>query len=55
MFSRDVFTLLCLKSEKAAHAQFAITRLYTLFANFMAWYQLKSYIKDTFDVMNVAM
>ena len=47
MFSSDIFTLLCLKSEKSAHAQLAITRLYILFANFMTWYQLESYIKDT--------
>ena len=47
MFSRDIFTLLCLKSGKTAHAQLAITLLYILFANFMIWYQLESYIKDT--------
>ena len=46
MFSRDIFTLPCLKSERSAHAQLAVTRLYILFANFMTWYQLVSYIKD---------
>ena len=47
MFSRDILTRLSLKSEKSAHAQLAITCLYILFANFMTWYQLESYIKDT--------
>ena len=47
MFSKDIFTLLCLKSEKSAHAEPAITRLYILFANFMTWYNLESYIKGT--------
>ena len=47
MFSRDTFTLLCLKSEKSADAQLSIIRLYVLFGNFMIWYQLESYIKDT--------
>ena len=47
MFSRDIFTLPCLKSERSAHAQLAITRLCILFTNFMTWYQLESYIKDT--------
>ena len=47
MFSRDIFTHLCLKSEKIVHAQLVIIRLYVLFANFMTWYQLESYIKDT--------
>ena len=47
MFSRDIHTHLCLKSEKPAHAQLAVSCLYKLFANFMTWYQLESYIKNT--------
>ena len=45
MFSRNTFTTLCLKSKTSAHAHFAITLLYMLFANILTWYQLETYIK----------
>ena len=47
MFRRNVFTLLCFKSQTSAHAQLAITLLYILLANILIWYQLEIYMKDT--------
>ena len=46
MFSQNNFTSLCVKSETFAQVQLAITCLYTLFTNFMTWYQLKTYSED---------
>ena len=37
MFSRNIFTTLCLKSERSAHAQLANTLLYILFKNILTW------------------
>ena len=40
MFSRNIFTILCLKSERSAHAQLANTLLYILFKNILTRCQL---------------
>ena len=45
MLSGNTSTLLCLKSETSAQTQLAITRLNILFANFLKWYQLQTYIE----------
>ena len=42
MFSRNIFALLCVKSEKSAHMQLAITLFYMLMANIMILYQLET-------------
>ena len=47
MFSRNIFTSLCLNSETSAHAQLTITLLYIIFANILTKHQLKTYIEDT--------
>ena len=47
MFSRNISTSPCLKSEASGHAQLAITLLYILFANIPTWHQLEAYIEDT--------
>ena len=45
MFSRNIFSPLCSKSETSMYAQFAITLLYILFPNILTSYQLETYIK----------
>ena len=47
MFSRNIFTTLCLKSETSTQTQFVITLLYILSANILRWYQFETYIGNT--------
>ena len=47
MFSGNISTLLYLKLGTSTHTQLASTRLNILFANFLEWYQLETYIEDT--------
>ena len=60
MFSRNIFIPLYLKAETSADAQHAITLLYIMLGNILAWRHLETYIEDTRrkmesqdDVMNV--
>ena len=48
MFSTNIFTPQCLKSETSELGHLAITLLYILIANILIWYQLKTYIEDDF-------
>ena len=47
IFSRNIFTPLCSKSETSAHTRLTITRLYILLANVLTWCQLETFFKDT--------
>ena len=47
IFSRNIFTPLCSKSETSAHTRLTITRLYILLANVLTWCQLETSFKDT--------
>ena len=45
VFSRNIFTIPCLKSDTSEYAELAITLLYILLVNILTWYQLEIYIK----------
>ena len=46
-FNRSVLISLYLKFKLSAHAQFVITHYYVLFTNFLTWYEIETYIRDT--------
>ena len=46
MYIRNIFTVLCLKSETTVHGKLVITLLYILLRNILAWYQMETYNED---------
>lgn len=49
MFQKKHFDLKCdLKFEISAQAKITITNRYVLFTDSMAWYEIETYIQDTF-------